>query len=233
MAKGTKVTPSPIVIDPRRKKTTVKFGQFFSFLLEHPEARELTGWSDAAIRDTVDCWMELTDTKSLSRILDVGCGFGLFAIEMARRGHYVVAVEPIEFMLDRAMQLAAEAGVTVQWMQDSFPCDVGGAFDIVCTVNFFAWQQAVQTCREVRSCLKPGGFFVADGLPAEHEESPKRSGRWLFHDSVLTDTVGGTSIGLGTGREYVTGKVANIAAACRDAGLEIIVDSPWLIARRL
>ena len=52
-----------------------------------------------------------------ARVLDVGCGFGRHAIELARRGFEVVGIDPAAAMLDRARELATGAGVNVDFLQ--------------------------------------------------------------------------------------------------------------------
>lgn len=48
-------------------------------------------------------------------ILDIGCGTGRHAIELARRGYQVTGFDLSESQLRRAQAKAAEAGVNVQW----------------------------------------------------------------------------------------------------------------------
>jgi len=51
------------------------------------------------------------------RVLDVGCGTGRHAIELARRGYTVTGVDLSRSLLDRARQKAAQAGVSVTFRQ--------------------------------------------------------------------------------------------------------------------
>lgn len=46
-----------------------------------------------------------------TRVLDVGCGSGRYAVELARRGAEVVGLDLADAMLDMARQAAARAGV--------------------------------------------------------------------------------------------------------------------------
>ncbi len=59
---------------------------------------------------------ELSHDKSL-RILDVGCGTGRHAIELARRGYDVTGIDLSAAQLARAMQKAEMAGVDVDFLR--------------------------------------------------------------------------------------------------------------------
>lgn len=48
-------------------------------------------------------------------ILDVGCGNGRYAIELAKRGHTVVGIDVAKLFLDDAMSFASQAGVLVDF----------------------------------------------------------------------------------------------------------------------
>ncbi len=52
-----------------------------------------------------------------TRILDLGCGTGRHAIELARRGYTVVGVDLSESMLNKARSKAQAAGVVVEFRQ--------------------------------------------------------------------------------------------------------------------
>lgn len=56
---------------------------------------------------------------SSARVLDAGAGVGQNAIELARRGHSVVAVEPLGAFLRYAQRMRGSDGVT--WIADSLP----------------------------------------------------------------------------------------------------------------
>ncbi len=59
---------------------------------------------------------ELARDKAL-RILDVGCGTGRHAIELAKRGYDVTGIDLSEAQLVRAKQKAEEAGVEVEFLR--------------------------------------------------------------------------------------------------------------------
>src|SRR5512134_3974482 len=57
------------------------------------------------------------DHDRTTRILDIGCGTGRHAIELARRGYTVVGVDLSESMLNKARAKAQANGVTVDFRQ--------------------------------------------------------------------------------------------------------------------
>ncbi len=66
------------------------------------------------------------------RILDVGCGTGRHAIELARRGYSVTGIDLSESQLARAREKAREAGVTVDFQRhDARSLPFSREFDMV------------------------------------------------------------------------------------------------------
>src|SRR5215212_5220453 len=63
------------------------------------------------MRETV--WRTLTDTCSPgARLLDLGCGTGIDALELARRGYVVRATDWSPQMVERTRMRAADAGLS-------------------------------------------------------------------------------------------------------------------------
>jgi len=60
---------------------------------------------------------EIGDNTS-KRILDIGCGTGRHAIELAKRGYQVTGIDLSESQLKRAQQKAKNENVHIDLMQD-------------------------------------------------------------------------------------------------------------------
>jgi ubiquinone/menaquinone biosynthesis C-methylase UbiE len=73
---------------------------------------------------------EISRDKSL-KILDIGCGTGRHAIELAKRGYNVTGVDLSADQIKRAKEKAQEAGVTVDFqIQDARDLSFEGEFDL-------------------------------------------------------------------------------------------------------
>ncbi len=103
---------------------------------------------------------------AVDSILDLGCGTGGHAIELARRGHSVTGVDLSADMLSRAEVKAAAAGVSVEWScADVRDFQLHKVFDAVISMfSVFGYLTAnadlLQCFRRVRSHLRAGAPFV-------------------------------------------------------------------------
>jgi SAM-dependent methyltransferase len=108
-------------------------------------------------------------------LLDVPCGEGRLAVELAGRGHAVVGVDVAPDALERAHRRAEERGVGVDWRQEDMrrldsldPASVGGAFNFGNSWGYFGEDGDRAAARAVFGRLAPGGAFALESrLTAE------------------------------------------------------------------
>lgn len=119
-------------------------------------------------RDQVDFLVERLELTPGMHVLDLACGHGLHAVELARRGFQVTGLDLSEPALAHARGAAKEAGVEVDWVQaDMRAVPFSDRFDAV--VNLFTafgyFEDEAEdegVLREVAKALKPGGLFLVD-----------------------------------------------------------------------
>lgn len=105
-----------------------------------------------------------------STIIDVGCGTGTHAIELARRGYRVTGVDLSQSMIDHATQKAevVDRATRPTWLcGDARNFDTGETFDLCimmfAVVGYLITNDDVLAClRNIRRQIKPGGLFVCD-----------------------------------------------------------------------
>jgi len=100
------------------------------------------------------------------RVLDVGSGTGRHALRLAAQGAHVTAADPCPEMMAVAQQLAAERGLTVEWLPvgvEDLP--EGKAFDLViCNLVLCHIRDLAGAIGAMAARLKPGGRLVITDL---------------------------------------------------------------------
>jgi len=103
------------------------------------------------------------------RVLDLACGTGGHALELAALGYQVVGVDIAEGMLEEARRKASSRGLAVEFLcQDLRQLDVGeGTYDAaVCLFDSLGYlltdADISDALSRVHRSLKPGGVFVVE-----------------------------------------------------------------------
>lgn len=121
------------------------------------------------------------------RVLDVGCGDGMYAVSAARQGAIVTAADQSDRMLKVARERAAEAGVDVRFER----ADAGRlpfadrSFDLVIAVTVLCFvEEPARALEEAARVLAPGGRLVLADLNRWNTWSARRRVRgWLGLDT--------------------------------------------------
>jgi SAM-dependent methyltransferase len=114
-------------------------------------------------RGDLDAYLGLAREFDAKRVLDIGCGTGVFALLLADRGVEVVGLDPARASIDVAR--AKPGGERVRWIDGDATAVPPLQVDLVTmTANVAqaivgpgAWQQ---TLRRAHEALRPEGFLV-------------------------------------------------------------------------
>jgi 2-polyprenyl-6-hydroxyphenyl methylase/3-demethylubiquinone-9 3-methyltransferase len=102
-----------------------------------------------------------------SRVLDVGCGGGLLAEELAHRGCAVTGVDPSRRSLEVARTHAAGSALTIEYqagVAEALPF-ADGQFDAVICCDVLEHVDDVSAAvREAARVLRPGGLYLYDTI---------------------------------------------------------------------
>lgn len=126
-----------------------------------------------------------------ARVLDVPCGGGRHALDLAARGHRPIGVDLSREQIEEARKRAGEAGLRVEWRQaDMRDLPWAGEFDAgYCFGNSFGYLEPSGTrafVQAVSRALKPGARFALDSGAAAESVLPRlREREWLQVDDIL------------------------------------------------
>ena len=103
--------------------------------------------------------------SSTNKVLEVGCGAGYVAVEIAKLGCTVEATDTVTEMLRLTKQLAVERGVASKIstsISDVHELGFSDAhFDFVLAIGVIPWiHDPVLALKEMIRVLKPGGFII-------------------------------------------------------------------------
>ncbi len=175
-------------------------------------------------------------------ILDVGCGTGRHAVELARRGFAVTGLDLSAGMLDQAAGAAERAGVTIELVHAdatdftfsrSFDAAVSlceGAFTLVGAEDPFEHDAAI--LRNVHAVLRSGAPFVltaSNGMRLIRDATADQVAKGAFDPATLTvsymmewETADGPRSVPVRERGYVP---SELTLLCRSAGF--VVEHVW------
>jgi SAM-dependent methyltransferase len=125
-----------------------------------------------AAKDEVSQIAALTRCSG-GRVLDLCCGPGRHAVELAHRNFLVTGIDTSAFLLDRAREHGAAVGVSIEWILEDMRCFIRPAgFDLACNLfNSFGYFQNehddLRVLRNIHASLKENGVLIIDVLGKE------------------------------------------------------------------
>jgi SAM-dependent methyltransferase len=183
------------------------------------------------------------DEEAVADVLDVCCGTGLLAAELAARGYRVTGVDASEAMLARARRLLGPHATLIHATLPELPLET--TFDAAtCTLDGFTYlapAALAPTVKTIARVLRPAGWLVfdahTDAMMARTSSRPVVSGEQKGHrfvivtevdpDARLCDTrIDVTAEGMGSPfsehhRQYFH-RDTEIRAALVDGGFEVV-----------
>ena len=125
--------------------------------------------------------------KPWDRVLDLGCGPGLYASRLAGKGMKVTGVDISERSLNYAIAQAKEPGLDINYRcMNFFDIDFSGEFDAVLQTHgemcTFPDEKRDELFAKIHQALKPDGLFIFDVTTREQRMRAGLKNNWYVSD---------------------------------------------------
>ena len=123
-----------------------------------------------------------------ARILDLGCGPGLYCTRFAERGFIVTGIDYSRRSIQYATDHATSNSLKIEYLYENYlTIDYKNTFDLVtliyCDFGVFSDQDRNLLLRKIHKSLKPGGRFLFDVCTPRYHDSVKEERTWKYEEN--------------------------------------------------
>ncbi len=139
---------------------------------------DAASYKHETIRQITEWLVKHNNWKEGTRILDLGCGPGLYCTRFAKHGLDVVGMDYSENSIRYAKKFAEENELNIRYIyQDyltmDFDCEFDAVFMIYCDFGALTNDGRDRLLQKIYRALKPGGIFIFDVFTSRNWEHPK------------------------------------------------------------
>jgi SAM-dependent methyltransferase len=160
--------------DPAQSKPRKRRGKpWFEEIFDEDYLRTLPFLTPQATQMEALFVMDSLGVAPGSQVLDVGCGYGRHAMELAARGYHVVGLDSSLPLLLRGADEAQRRGLTINFvhgdMRDmAFDSQFDGAYCLFSTFGYFDDETNKKAASNICRALKPGARCVFEILNRDY-----------------------------------------------------------------
>jgi len=142
--------------------------RFEKLVSEWAEIYERQGFDEFIFQERMRIVLDMVGRIGLpsqTRVLEVGCGAGVYTLALAKMGHLVDAIDPVQTMVDATRERARRGGQEHRVRSNlgdvhalGFPNET---FGLVLAIGVFPWLSSIeQPLQEMYRVIRPGGYLV-------------------------------------------------------------------------
>jgi 2-polyprenyl-3-methyl-5-hydroxy-6-metoxy-1,4-benzoquinol methylase len=121
------------------------------------------------------------------KILDLGCGPGLYAQGFAEKGYDVTGIDFSKRSIEYAKQKAVEKGLSIEYIYGNYlDMDYQEEFDLItliyCDFGVLTHSQREILLKKITQALKKGGRLILDVFTPENYEGKEETATWYLNE---------------------------------------------------
>jgi SAM-dependent methyltransferase len=173
-ARAAAAAAAAAAADPSQARPRRRRGKpWFEDIFDEDYLRTLPFLTPQATQMEAQFVMDALTIPAGSQVLDVGCGYGRHAMELAARGFHVVGLDSSLPLLLRGADEAQRRGLTINFvhgdMRDmAFDAQFDGAYCLFSTFGYFDDETNKKTAQNICRALKPGARCVFEVLNRDY-----------------------------------------------------------------
>ncbi|HEY1556437.1 MAG TPA: class I SAM-dependent methyltransferase [Kofleriaceae bacterium] len=155
------------------RPTAARGKPWFVDLFDEDYLRTLPFLTPQATQAEADFVIQTMSLPAGSQVLDVGCGYGRHAMELAARGFHVVGLDLSTPLLVRGGEEAQRRGLTINFVRGDmreldFENQFDGAYCVFSTFGYFDDETNKKALVNIARALKPGGKLLIEILNRDY-----------------------------------------------------------------
>jgi SAM-dependent methyltransferase len=173
-AKREKASPAPIATPVARLDGKPQRGKpWFLDLFDEDYLRTLPFLTPQATQAEAEFVIDAMGLSPGASVLDIGCGYGRHAMELAARGFHVIGLDISTPLLVRGGEEAHRRGLTINFIRGDmreidFEAQFDGAYCLFSTFGYFDDETNKKTIANIARALKPGGRLLIEILNRDY-----------------------------------------------------------------
>ncbi len=138
---------------------------------------------------SVEWISDIAPVTEYPRVLDLGCGPGLYATRLYNKGYQVTGIDISENSIRYARETAEKEDAKITYIHGSYlELDEIEAFDlailIYCDYSVLSPEERQKLLKNIMKALRKGGKLIFDVFTPLQYEGRNETTRWYFNDSA-------------------------------------------------